>query len=304
MFKRIDNFQMLLPEAGRLARRITMVGLVSVLAAIGLPATAQQSLKPLDQVQVADLNLGGNAMQDLFSQLGSKDMSPVEVYHPGLSFVADGKLIAPANRSGFVAKVTPELLQHYELILFVNKSKSGPFAQRLIWLKPGDPQDRTKPWEATKIWKISTGRERQEKEAFTTTPPGIFNLHPTRQIKDYRSRLYKGAKMPYSVFLDYRTLTRKGYGIAFHATGATGQLGSRASGGCIRLRMKNARNLFETLRSDYRGRVPVMEMAADGKWNLEGRMAYDERGLPIMINGLKALVIIEESENLVASAQQ
>ncbi len=278
-----------------------MACLIAATSAVGLPAAAQQSSQPLDAVQVADLQLGGNAIQDLFSQLGSKDMSPVEAYYPGLSFVADGKRIEPSNRTGFLAKVTPELLRHYELVLFVNKSNSGPFAQRLIWLKPGDPDDHSKPWEATKIWKVSTGRERREKEAFTTTPPGIFNLHPTRQIKDYRSRLYKGAAMPYAVFLDYRTLTRKGYGIAFHATGATGRLGSRASGGCIRLRMKNARDLFTTLRADYRGRVPVMEMAANGKWNLDGRMAYDERGLPIMVNGLKALVIIEESENLVAS---
>ncbi len=285
------------------SRRLVLAACASLLAYVTSPAIAQQDTQPGGQIQVADLNLGGNAMQDLFSQLASKDLSPVEAHFAGLSFVADGKLIEPANRQGFLAKITPELLQHYELILFINKSNSGPFAQRLIWLKPGDPNDHSKPWESMKIWKVSTGRERQEKEAFTTTPPGIFNLQPTRQIKDYRARLYKGAAMPYAVFLDYRTITRTGYGIAFHATGATGRLGSRASGGCIRLNMKNARNLFETLRADYRGRVPVMEMAANGKWNLEGRMAYDERGLPIMVNGLKALVIIEESDNLVASAQ-
>ncbi len=274
-----------------------------VLAALAGIASAQQAPATNSvETQVAGLSLGGDSMQALFSQLASKDQSPIDAYYPGLSFRADGKLIEPASPNAYLAKITPELLQHYELILFVNKSNSGPFAQRLIWLKPSDPDDHAKPWEATKIWKVSTGRERKEKEAFTTTPPGIFNLHPTRQIKDYRSRLYKGAKMPYSVFLDYRTLRSKGYGIAFHATGAVGNLGRRASGGCIRLRYNNARTLFETLRADYRGRIPVMEMAADGKWTREGRMAYDERGLPIMITGLKALVIIEESENLVASA--
>lgn len=285
-----------------LHKAVAICGL-ALTASAGLASAQQASPAPLTGTQIAGLNLGGNAMQDLFYQLGSKDLSPVDAYYPGLSFRADGKLIEPANTDGYLAKLTPELLQHYELILFVNKSNSGPFAQRLIWLKPSDPTDHAKPWEATNIWKVSTGRERKEKEAFTTTPPGIFNLHPTRQIKDYRSRLYKGAKMPYSVFLDYRTVRSKSYGIAFHATGAVGNLGQRASGGCIRLRLNDARTLFETLRADYRGEVPVMEMAADGKWSREGRMAYDEQGLPVMVTGLKALVIIEESENLVASAQ-
>ena len=107
--------------------------------------------------------------------------------------------------------------------------------------------------------------------------------------------------MPYSVFLDYRQVGAEDYGIAFHAasSGAYRRLGTRASGGCIRLHIDHARELYQTLRSSYRGRVPLMEMRSGGTWNTEGRMAYDERGMPILVNGLKALVIIEETPNLV-----
>ena len=252
----------------------------------------------------ASVSIPGQAQNSLNTLLAS--LSTEEAYNlregisEGIQLKVNGQKLLPKGPNSRLARLNPSLLQHYDLILFVNKSNSGPYAQRLIWFKPTS-EDRSQPWEADKIWKVSTGREKQEEKAFTTTPAGIFNLHPTRQFKDYKSRFYEGAAMPYSVFLDHRRIYAEAYGIAFHAapSGAHHRLGSRASGGCIRLHYDHAKELFTTLRRDYRGRVPLMEMSSSGSWNKVGQMAYDERGLPVLVNGLTALVIIAESANIV-----
>jgi lipoprotein-anchoring transpeptidase ErfK/SrfK len=82
--------------------------------------------------------------------------------------------------------------------------------------------------ELKHTWKVSTGRNGK------LTPPGEWR--PYRMHTMWHSRQYNMAPMPHSVFFNG--------GIAFHATGATGRLGSRASAGCVRLHPRNARTLF------------------------------------------------------------
>lgn len=77
-------------------------------------------------------------------------------------------------------------------------------------------------------WRVSTGRKGYH------TPTGTFS--DQRLVRDHKSRKYKMAPMPHSIFF------RGGY--AIHGTGATGKLGRPASHGCIRLAPGHAALLF------------------------------------------------------------
>lgn len=82
------------------------------------------------------------------------------------------------------------------------------------------------------VWSISSGRRGYE------TPTGTYR--PQRLEREWYSRKYDDAAMPYSVFF------RGGY--AIH--GGYRRVGQPASHGCIRLRTPNARRFFE-LVEDY-----------------------------------------------------
>ncbi len=81
-------------------------------------------------------------------------------------------------------------------------------------------------------WKISSGRAGHE------TPTGTYR--PGWMAKQWYSRKYDMAPMPYSVFFNG--------GIATHGTTAVGRLGRPASHGCIRLRTANARVFYNLVR--------------------------------------------------------
>lgn len=90
-------------------------------------------------------------------------------------------------------------------------------------------------------WLASTGREQNEnaksgKKYFSSTPVGTFKI--TRRHKDYFSKTWQ-APMPYAQFFNG--------GIAIHGTSENyyGQLGSRASGGCVRLTLENAKTAWD-----------------------------------------------------------
>ncbi len=78
-------------------------------------------------------------------------------------------------------------------------------------------------------WKVSTGAPGY------ATPPG--NFKPGWMAKDWRSRQYDNAPMPYSVFFNG--------GIAVHGTMSPGSLGRAASHGCVRLATSNAATFFK-----------------------------------------------------------
>ncbi|MBN9671579.1 L,D-transpeptidase [Roseibium aggregatum] len=83
-----------------------------------------------------------------------------------------------------------------------------------------------------KKWPVSTARKGYR------TPTGSWR--PTRLERDWHSRKYNWAPMPYSVFF------LGGY--AIHGTTAVKSLGRPASHGCIRLHPKNAAHLFNLVR--------------------------------------------------------
>lgn len=91
-------------------------------------------------------------------------------------------------------------------------------------------------------WIVSTGTEAQKCPPSgrcyrAHTPTGDFT--PYRMHERYTSKLWN-ARMDYAVFIVG--------GIALHMTDHIEQLGTRASGGCIRQQVENARLLFNLVK--------------------------------------------------------
>ncbi|EFL90085.1 L,D-transpeptidase [Ahrensia sp. R2A130] len=81
-------------------------------------------------------------------------------------------------------------------------------------------------------WKVSTGRKGY------STPTGTWKIH--RMHKEYYSKKYDGAPMPYAMFYHR--------GFAIHGTNSIKRLGRVASHGCVRLHPSNAATLFSLVR--------------------------------------------------------
>ena len=86
--------------------------------------------------------------------------------------------------------------------------------------------------EKKDVWKISGGK----KPGWTHT--GTFR--PYVLSRHHRSRLFRGAPMPYAIFYDSHW--------AIHGTNAIKKLGQPASHGCVRLHPKHASILFDLVR--------------------------------------------------------
>jgi hypothetical protein len=122
------------------------------------------------------------------------------------------------------------------VVIIVNKAKRGATAQRMIVYKDGDEIYRLK---------VSSGRERHEvaksgRRYFTASPgPGYYQ--PTRITTRHFSNTWK-TELKWVVFFNG--------GVAIHATSPDhyAELGSRASGGCIRLHADHAKTVFDLIR--------------------------------------------------------
>lgn len=86
--------------------------------------------------------------------------------------------------------------------------------------------------EKKHVWKISGGLRPGWTRSGTFRPYFLSRHH--------RSRLFRGAPMPYAVFYDSHW--------AIHGTNAIKRLGRPASHGCVRLHPKNAAIFFNLVR--------------------------------------------------------
>jgi lipoprotein-anchoring transpeptidase ErfK/SrfK len=86
--------------------------------------------------------------------------------------------------------------------------------------------------EKKHVWKISGGKHPGWTRAGTFRPYFLSRHH--------RSRLFRGAPMPYAVFYDSHW--------AVHGTNAIRRLGKPASHGCVRLHPKNAAIFFNLIQ--------------------------------------------------------
>jgi hypothetical protein len=210
---------------------------------------------------------------------------------------------AVANSATRVAQrlqtnLSRSLLANFDLFLYVSKADRGPIAQRMYVFTKGDaPKSGLTLLHS---WPVSTGREgteydRRGRRIWTGTPEGIYQLDPDRFYRRYTSVQWN-QPMPNSMFFDW---TRNGYrtGLAIHGVASEEEiaaLGNRNSAGCVHLPPQAAEDLFNLVRSDYRGAVPRFAYNTKTKtMSNTGKLALDRRGAPRMEDGYRVLVVIE-----------
>ncbi len=211
---------------------------------------------------------------------------------PILAF--DDAIAVPGSDESFIHHLSGEKLRHFDALFFVNKSAYGVYAQTLKILKPDSPGEENTVWRVRETIDVSTGREMEERY-FTTTPRGIFTLDPYRRYEEYQSVQWDGADMPFAMFWDYIYPDGRPTGIAFHAATGVNEhyIGIRASGGCIRTKMDDAKRLFEMV-DGYRGKIPDFQDR-----DPRGLLQYDDDGAVVTKNAFKILVAVEDNENIV-----
>ena len=210
-------------------------------------------------------------------------------------------LDAPVSSRGQVvaarleAGLTPEMLKNFDLFLYVSKADAGPLSQRLYVFE----KQRSGEMKLLHDWAASTGREQSEisprgAHTVTTTPAGFYELDPGRMYHRYHSYGWD-QDMPNAMFFNWE---REGMqtGLAIHA--ATGRdvekLGERASAGCVHLAPEHAAELFNLIRSHYRGPVPRFAYdTASQTMSNQGKFMHDHAGNLKMADGYRVLIRIE-----------
>jgi hypothetical protein len=201
--------------------------------------------------------------------------------------------------------LTGEMLDNFELFLYVSKAESGPLAQRMYVFRKRASGDLDLLYN----WPVSTGRELVEfapngSRAPSYTPQGYYELDPDRMYKHHVSGQWR-TPMPYAMFFNWENQGRQ-TGLAIHS--ATGDdialLGKRASAGCVRLAPENAALLFNLIRSQYHGLAP--RFAYDRRtatMSNDGLLMHDAQGRLQLAEGYKVLVFIENfgGDNVVAA---
>jgi hypothetical protein len=189
-------------------------------------------------------------------------------------------------------RVPAEALANFSLVLYVDKSSTGPLAQHMIVFE----RQAGEAFAPLYVWPVSTGREDLEPDAkgrqeSTTTPEGLFALDRKRMYASYVSAQWDEA-MPYAMFLSGGAQTG---GLAIHA--ATGEgiahIGTRASAGCVRLPPENARSLFDLVRRRFSGSVPLLARGTNSN-QAEAALQHDAKGRLRHANGYSVLVVIDD----------
>jgi lipoprotein-anchoring transpeptidase ErfK/SrfK len=215
---------------------------------------------------------------------------------------------AGSDSSGIVARVSEhlrvslsrELYRNFDLFLFVSKASAGPLAERMYVFSKKGKAGAADGLKLLHVWPVSTGREDEETDAkhdrvSTATPAGYYQLDPARFYRRYTSREWN-MTMPNSMFFNW---VHDGYktGLAIHGVSDAdeiAQLGARASAGCVHLSPRASAALFNLVKSDYRGRVPLF--AYNNKTQTlsnKGQLARDADGSLKWTDGYRVLVIIE-----------
>lgn len=211
---------------------------------------------------------------------------PLPKLPPAKAPLTQGEDVAVRVRS----LVPTELFPYFDVFLYVSKSREGAWAQHMYVFRKGPNGDIA----FEQSFPVSTGREQHEKY-FTSTPTGLFELDPDRFDRVHYSHVWHGAAMPWAMFLNY-TIHARLTGIALHsAEGHAEDLGHRASGGCVRLPPEKAEELFERFQREEHGLVPVFafdEFAQSTR--TDGQIVRDGQGAPLLTEGYKVLLIIED----------
>jgi lipoprotein-anchoring transpeptidase ErfK/SrfK len=190
-----------------------------------------------------------------------------------------------------IARVPPALAPYFDVYLYVSKAAAGAWAQHLFYFK----KTGTK-LSFVESFPVSTGREEDE-QYFTSTPMGLFQLDPERFMPVAYSAKWDDAEMPWAMFLNYSYRTQM-TGVALHAAvGAreVSELGQRASGGCVRLPLDKADELFHRFEAEEKGLVPVFAFdESRGTTNVDGIVVPRGGGRVLLTEGVRVLVVVED----------
>lgn len=180
---------------------------------------------------------------------------------------------------------TQPWINEFRYVVVVNKADDGKEAQTIKVYEYG---------QLVRKELVSTGRDAFEKkgehhskkDSWSITPTGYYT--PDWLDKDHRSSNYGGifskiiggTKMPFSIFFNGP--------IALHEApkGTEGALGSKASGGCIRLPETLAEDLFNRIKETSGARIPKFTVDGNGIVDSTGHLLY--RNEP----GFSALIIV------------
>ncbi|MBV8799666.1 MAG: L,D-transpeptidase [Alphaproteobacteria bacterium] len=193
--------------------------------------------------------------------------------------------------------LTSEAIQNFGLFVYVNKSGTGPHAQRMYVFEKTEGGELALRYD----WPVSTGRERLETDAHghlqsTATPQGFYQLDPARLYSEHVSGQWD-EPMPYAMFFNWAPNGRK-TGLAIHGTSEEESrlLGTPASAGCVRLSQDNARTLFDLVRTQFRSPVVPKLAYLDGETNVSSRgtFLHDRDGRLQVQDGYSVLVAIDE----------
>jgi len=180
---------------------------------------------------------------------------------------------------------TQPWMNEFRYVVVVNKATDGKEAQTIKVYEYG---------QLIRKELVSTGRDgfekkgehHSKKDSWSVTPTGYYT--PDWLDKDHRSSNYGGifskiiggTKMPFSIFFNGP--------IALHEApkGTEGALGTKASGGCIRLPESLAGDLFNRIKETSGARIP--------KFTVEGQAMVDSTGHLLYRNepGFSALIIV------------
>ncbi|MDE2184718.1 MAG: L,D-transpeptidase family protein [Alphaproteobacteria bacterium] len=201
--------------------------------------------------------------------------------------------------------LTKELYENFELFLYVSKADHGPWAQRMYVFQKRSSGDLAMLYS----FPVSTGAEIPKLGPSgtmqnTNTPPGYYQLDPDRMYRRYHSQEWD-QPMPYAMFFSWEHDGLQ-TGLAIHAATGTdiGDLGKRASAGCVRLDPRNAQLLFQLIKKSYKGLAP--RFAYDNRTATmanDGLLMHDKAGNLQYAEGYKVLVLIENNggDNIVAA---
>lgn len=175
--------------------------------------------------------------------------------------------------------------KEFRYVVVVNKANTGKDAQTVKVYEYG---------KIIRTEKVSTGRDAFERagqnhskrDSWTVTPTGYYT--PDFLSKDHRSSAYGGrfswlvggTKMPYAIFFNG--------GIALHEVpkGNESMLGKKASGGCIRLPVSLASDLFYRIQETDGAKNPRFNVDGTPKLDQDGQQLYGKKGF-------SALVVVE-----------
>ncbi len=258
-------------------------------AAVTVPVLSHVQVSFRPEIAVRAIRLASNQASEAlhFAAGGAAPATapppPVVVPDPLVAQAADA-----ADR--LQRKIPADLYPYFDVFLYVSKSAAGSLAQHMFVFHKD--ADRNLVFEQT--FPVSTGRERQERY-FTTTPEGLFQLDPDRFERVHYSHTWHGAAMPWAMFLD-AVIRGRQTGVALHSAAShTADLGSRASGGCVRLPPEKAAELFDRFQQQEHGMVPLFAFdPAHNRTSGDGAVVRDGHGNPVLVSGYRVLVFIED----------